>query len=319
MRLIIWVVIFLSLCFVLESADPELERKYKQAKDTLEQKDFIPQFEELYSQHKDSYFGQLALLETAKSHFLNRSYTSAISCLEKIYMPEIEEKQFWLSKAYLSDDKFQLAIISAQLYISDTKNLDNAEIAYFIVAESYLQQKKYKQAFDTLESLRVSKYIKNNIPFLYYKMGNCSELMGKYLDALVYYKKLKQEFPYNQYSYQAEERIYKLKNDDVIDIDLADFNTHRNEEPKVESKAATGQDLKIYLQVGAFGSKDNANNMSKRVKTVGYPCTIFPKEKNTNNLYIVAAGPFENEAELKKVLKVLDHNGIKSFMIKRYD
>ncbi|MDO9577736.1 MAG: SPOR domain-containing protein [Candidatus Cloacimonadales bacterium] len=319
MRFRIVALAFLILIPLLYGSNPELEQKYKQAKQTLNQKDFLKQFEELSSQHKDDYYGQLALLELAKSHLLDRSYKEAISCLEKIYIPEIEEKQYWLAKAYLNEDKYQLAIISAQLYISETKNLDNAEVAYFIVAESFLQQHKYKQALDTLESLRVSKYIKNNIPYLYFKMGNCSELLGKYIDALVYYKKLKQEFPYNQYSYLAEERIYKLKNDDMIDVDLTTFNSHRSQEPKTETKEATGEDLKIYLQVGAFSSEDNAVNLGKKVKTAGYKYTIFPKMQNETKLYIVAAGPFENEAKLKKALKVLDDNGIKSFMIKRYD
>lgn len=319
MRLRIVASVFLLLIPFLNGNNPELEKKYNLAKQTLKQKDFLKQFEELSSQHKDDYYGQLALLELAKSHLLDRSYKEAISCLEKIYIPEIEEKQYWLAKAYLNEDKYQLAIISAQLYISETKNLDNAEVAFFIVAEAYLLQHKYKQALETLESLRISKYIKNNIPFLYYKMGNCSELLGKYIDALVYYKKLKQEFPYNQYSYLAEERIFKLKNDDMIDIDLATFNSHRIQEPKVETKAATGEDLKIYLQVGAFSSEANATNLGKKVKMVGYKYTIFPKMQNNTKLYIVAAGPFEDEIKLRQALQVLEHNGIKSFMIKRYD
>ena len=319
MRFRIFVIILLMIIPLLNGNNPDLEKKFNRAKQTQKQDEFIKQFEELASKHKDDYYGQLALMELAKSHILNRHYKEAISCLEKIHISEIEDKQFWLAKAYLNEDEYQLAIISAQLYISETKNIVNAEVAYFIISEAYLQLHKYKQALETLENLRVSKYIGNNIPFLYYKMGNCSELLGKYLDALVYYKKLKQEFPYNQYSYLAEERIYKLKNDDLIDVDLATFSMHRNDEPKTETKAATGEDLKIYLQVGAFSSKENATKMGKKVKTVGFNYAIFPKMKNSSKLYLVAAGPFENDVKLKQAMQVLDHNGMKSFMIKRYD
>jgi tetratricopeptide (TPR) repeat protein len=319
MRFVNVVIALILLLPILYGNNPELEQKYNEAKNSQNQSDFLKKFDDLVRQHKETYFGQLALLEIAKSNILDREYRKAISRLEEIFIPEIEEKQYWLAKAYLCADKYQLAIISAQMYIADTKNLDNAEVAFFIVADAYLQQHKYKQALETLESLRVSKYIKNNIPFLYYKMGNCCELLGKYIDALVYYKKLKQEFPYNQYSYLAEERIYKLKNDDVIDIDLTTFNSHRSEETKVETKAATGEDLKIYLQVGAFSSEDNATKLGKKVKTVGYKYSVFPKVKNSSKLYIVAAGPFENEVKLRQALQVLEHNGMKSFMIKRYD
>lgn len=315
----LFLVILMLLSSVGWSNNPDLEKKFNQAKQSLDHKVFFKEYSELAVQHPDTYWGQLALLELAKSHLLNRSYKEAISCLEKIHLPEVEEKQFWLAKAYLNDNKYQLAIISAQLYISETENFINAEVAYFILAEAYLQQRKYKQALDTLENLRVSKYIRNNIPFLYYKMGNCSELMGKYLDALVYYRKLKQEFPYNQYSYLAEERIFKLKNDELVEVDLSTFNSFRGDKPKIETKAATGQDLKIYLQVGAFSSEENAVNMGKKVKTVGFNYTIFPKVNENLKLYVVAAGPFEDDAKLKQALQVLEHNGIKSFIIKHYD
>ena len=294
------------------------EKSFKKAKSQTKKSELIKSFEKITKDYPDSYHGQLSLLELAKLNILGRHYEKAIEQLKEIHLPEIVDKQYWLAKANLKVDKYQLAIVSAQIYISDSNEYEKIEVAYFIIAEAYINQKMYKRAFNTLETLRTSKYIKNNIPLLHYKMGNCKELMGKYEDALICYKKLKQDFPYHQYSYLAEDRIFNLIKGNKINIDLAKINSYRQTEPKQETKAATGEDLKIYLQVGAFGSEENAEKLGEKVKKIGYDFIVFSKIKDNQKLYVVAVGPFEKDSKLKKAMKKLEKNDLKSFVIKRY-
>ncbi len=312
-------ILLILLIPIILSAETELETKYLKAKNSTNKSEYKTIFEELASKHKDNRFGQLSMEELAKIHILDRDYDKAISYLKKIHLKEIEDKQYWLARAYLKIGKYQEAIVSAQIYIASSENVENIETSYFIIAEAYLQQKKFQKALSTLESLRTSRYINNQIPLLHFKRGNCYELMEKYEDAILCYRKLKMDFPYHQLSYLAENYIYNLKNNKAINIDLSKLNSHRMEEPKVETKAATGEDLKIYLQVGAFSSKENAEKLGKKVKKIGYNYKVFPKIKNSKQLYIVAAGCFENDKKLKKAMQKLEKNGMKSFLIKRYD
>ncbi len=275
-------------------------------------------YEKVYEEDQDSLFGQLSLLELAKYSFFKRDYENAVSFLKKIYNQKISDKQYWLAKSYLKLGKYQLSIISSQVFIAESEDNVEIENAYFLIAEAYLQQKMYKRAFNTLESLRTSKYINNNIPLLHYKMGICKEQQGKFEQALMFYKKLKQDFPYHQYCYLAEDRIYNLKKDDKLEIDLTEINTFRKEEPIEESKVATGEDLKIYLQVGAFGSEDRAEKLGKKIKVIGYEYIVFSKIRNNSKLYIVAAGPFDENDNLKKAIQKLKKNDIDSYVIKRY-
>lgn len=275
-------------------------------------------YEEIIKEDNDSLFGQRALLELAKYNFFKREYKNAISLLKKIHHKEIFDKQYWLAKSYLKTEKYQLSIVSSQIFIAESVDNVKIENAYFLIAEAYLEQQMYKRAFNTLESLRTSKYINNNIPLLHYKMGICKEKQGKFEQALMFFKKLKQDFPYNQYCYLAEDRIYNLQKNDKLDIDLSEINTFRKEEPVEETKAATGQDLKIYLQVGAFGSEGNAEKFGKKVKVIGYKYIVFSKIKDNSKLYIVAAGPFDENDDLKKAIQKLKKNDINSYVIKRY-
>ncbi|MDP8200918.1 MAG: SPOR domain-containing protein [Candidatus Tenebribacter burtonii] len=294
------------------------ENQYKKAKTEKDVTAMKILYEQAYAEDNDSIFGQLSLMELAKYNFFKRDYINAVSLLKKVYHKKITNKQYWLARSFLKMGKYQLSIISSQIFIAESDDNVKIENAYFLISESYLLQKMYKRAFNTLESLRTSKYINNNIPLLHYKMGVCKEQEEKFEQALMFYKKLKQDFPYHQYCYLAEDRIYNLKKADKLEIDLSEINTFRKEKSVEETKAATGKDLKIYLQVGAFGSEDRAEKLGKRVKVIGYKYIVFSKIKNNSKLYVVAAGPFDENDNLKKAMQKLKKNDIDSYVIKRY-
>ena len=314
----IFIICLLTIFIATSFGKLTQEDQFKKAKAEKDVKAMNALYEKIYKEDQDSLFGQLSLLELAKYSFFKRDYENAVSFLKKIYNQKISDKQYWLAKSYLKLGKYQLSIISSQVFIAESEDNVEIENAYFLIAEAYLQQKMYKRAFNTLESLRTSKYINNNIPLLHYKMGICKEQQGKFEQALMFYKKLKQDFPYHQYCYLAEDRIYNLKKDDKLEIDLTEINTFRKEEPIEESKAATGEDLKIYLQVGAFGSEDRAEKLGKKIKVIGYEYIVFSKIRNNSKLYIVAAGPFDENDNLKKAIQKLKKNDIDSYVIKRY-
>jgi len=312
---IFWMIaIFVTTIFSISTQENLFQQAQKET--NITNMKFL--YEEIIKEDNDSLFGQRALLELAKYNFFKREYKNAISLLKKIHHKEIFDKQYWLAKSYLKTEKYQLSIVSSQIFIAESVDNVKIENAYFLIAEAYLEQQMYKRAFNTLESLRTSKYINNNIPLLHYKMGICKEKQGKFEQALMFFKKLKQDFPYNQYCYLAEDRIYNLQKNDKLDIDLSEINTFRKEEPVEETKAATGQDLKIYLQVGAFGSEKNAEKFGKKVKVIGYKYIVFSKIKDNSKLYIVAAGPFDENDDLKKAIQKLKKNDINSYVIKRY-
>ena len=314
----IFIICLLAIFIVSIFGKLTQEDQFNKAKAEKDGKAMKALYEKAYEEDHDSVFGQKSLLELAKLNFFKREYNNAVSLLKKIHHKEILDKQYWLAKSYLKMEKYHLSIISSQIFIAESEDNEEIENAYFLIAGAYLQQKMYKRAFNTLESLRTSKYIKNNIPLLHYKMGICKEEQGKFEQALMFYKKLKQDFPYHQCCYLAEDRIYNLKKSDKLEIDLSEINTFRKEEPKKETKAATGKDLKIYLQVGAFGSEERAEKLGKKVKVIGYKYIVFSKIKNNSKLYVVAAGPFDEKNNLKKVMQKLKKNDIDSYVIKRY-
>ena len=316
------IILFVLIIFIIQlfSDNSKLEKKFNEAKSQIKSKDFIKDLEELAGNHVDTYYGQLSLLELAKINLLERKYENAIFLLKKISDTRIDEKEYWLAKAYLKAEDYNKAIISAQNFISDFGNdsekTAQIETAYFIIIESYFQQNLFKRALSNLEFLRTSKFIYNNIPLLHYKIGLCNEKLKKYENALLSYKKLKMDFPYHQYNYLAEDRIFNLQNGDKIDIDFKKINSYRKQETETRN-SQNSADFKLYLQVGAFSSEKNAKKLGERIKKLGYKYILFTKKVNNKTLTVVAVGDFKNDKELGKAAVNLEKNGISSFVLKR--
>ena len=311
--------ILLLLFFIGFSLFPDEnpEEMFLQAKSKIKEKDFKQTFEYLAENYTDHLYGQLSLLELAKVKLLERNYDDALNHLKKIHHPEIEDKEFWMAKAYLKNNENDNAIVAAQNFIFGSDDHHKIEESYFIIAEAYLNDKIFHRALNTLESLRTSKYINNHIPLLHYKIGFCFEHIGKHENALHSYQKLKMDFPYDQYRYLAEDRIFNLTWENKIEIDLNDLQPmHKTVKKNNETNISRGE-YNTYLQVGAFGSEKNAKNFKDTIDNLGLKSIIFSKNKNGKTLFVIAAGPFENSDKLQKAMKTLTANNIDSFVIKR--
>ncbi|MCK4695279.1 MAG: SPOR domain-containing protein, partial [Candidatus Cloacimonetes bacterium] len=179
-----------------------------------------------------------------------------------------------------------------------------------------IQQNKFKRALNTLEFLRNSEFINNNIPLLHFKIGYCNEKIKKYEEALKSYQKLKIDFPYHQYSYSAEDRIFNLTRNEKFEIapnDIQPNNNLNNNKVDQENK------LKKFLQVGAFSTRKNAQKHALDINNfLNHSYIVFEKVINSKNLFIVAFGPYENDKSLNKAKQTLEKKGFNSFLIQKY-
>ena len=305
--------IFLLFVSLLFGAIEDLQ-DFETAKQAKTGKELQAKYTELIEKDAQSYSGQRALFELAKISMLNREYEKAEALFRQIFDERITDKEFWLAKCYLKLEDATRAIISSQNFICDSSDITKIESAYFIIAEAYIISSQYKRALNTLESLRTSAYIQNYIPLMYFKKGYCQEKLKKYTGAVTMYKKLKLEYPYHELSFIAEERIYNIQDSELIDFEVLEKRVVKTTKETLKS----GNELKMYLQAGAFGAVKNAEKLGSKITNIGYSYIIFDKMKNGKKLYCVAAGPFENSNKVKNAISKLKNNQINSYMIKRY-
>jgi len=308
----IFALIIFCIPFLLFSL-PSAKSLYEKAISKKFENEFVPIFKELSENYSQTIYGQKALLELAKIEFLKRNYDLSLSYLKKINNPKIKETAYWLAKVYLKLNKNIEAIYSAQNYIYlDTQNYEKVEDMLLTIAEAFLQKKIYYRALSTLNSLRKSKYATNRLSLIVFKTAECYEKMGKIEKAIKIYKKMKIDFPYDEYTYIAQDKVFELTS--LEDIRPKEDNAKK----KLDKAAVSPKDFELYLQAGAYGKLKMAKIQEKKIASYGIKTKIGEKTKRGKKLYIVYAGPFNNTAEMKKASSILRENGIEFFIYKKY-
>ncbi len=117
------------------------QENFLQAKNETDIATMQTLYKNIYEESNNSFYGQYSLLELAKLDFFKRDYKNAILFLKKIHDQKILDKQYWLAKSYLKLCKYQLSIISSQIFIAESEDSVKIEKAYFLIAEAYLQLK----------------------------------------------------------------------------------------------------------------------------------------------------------------------------------
>lgn len=309
----------ISLCFVislLHANSNQLQmQEFNQIINQTQMNIVFGDLEDFSSRFPDSEYGQKALLELGKIKLLERDYDGSLKYLKKIHHSKVNDKQYWMSKNYLYLLDYENAIVAAQNYIYDSKEFTKIELSYLLISESYMQKGLYSKALNTLENLRQSQYIINQIPLMLYKMGICKEALKEYQQAANTFKKLKQDYPYSQFSYQAEEHLLDLLSAGKASKPES-LHTNITPDPVVTGNTAKG--MKDFLQAGAFSSTGNAEKLGEKIKEIGYDYQIYSKVKNGSKLFVVAVGPFDQKALLDTAKGKLKDKGINTYPIKRF-
>ncbi len=273
----------------------------------------------IFESYPGTHYGKLALLEVAKINFFEREYNQAETALKGLKDSGLVEKSYWEAKNYERLGKYNLAVSSAQVFISQATDSVKIESTWFTIASAQMNKGDYSTALKTLDMMRNSVDI-SNIPLLWLKIGECQEKLGNLTMAINAYRKIMNEYRYTQYCYTAEDRLHQLDDQNKADVDVTSFTTFdtSNAQKPAEPEPIPDNALKYYLQVGAFGTQDNADRYKRQMITAGYPSITFTKIVNSKQLYVVATGPYRTKDEALDIKQKLSGEQINSLLIQRY-
>ena len=274
-------------------------------------------FDALHKSYSNTRYGRMALLETAKIHFFERNYQQAETALKGLKDSGLIEKSYWEAKNYERLGKYNLSITAAQVYISQSSDKAKIESTWFTITAAQMNKGDYSAALETLEKMRNSADI-GNIPLLWLKIGECQEKLGNPTMAINAYRKIMNDFRYTQYCYTAEDRLHQLDDQNQADVDVTDFSTMNTNDPEKKPEPIPDDVLKFYLQVGAFGTQNNADRYRRQMITAGYPAITFSKIVNGKQLYVVATGPYRTRDEAMQTKQKLSNEDVNSYLIQRY-
>ena len=110
---------------------------------------------------------------------------------------------------------------------------------------------------------------------------------------------------------------------EVSVIDPKNFQRTAHYQPDIKRPSAlatyqeetTPADFKLYLQVGAFSSKQNAYQLRKRLSGMFKASRIHSEFSSSQNIYRVRIGPLSGVSEADKLTTLLNNKGISSAKI----
>lgn len=107
---------------------------------------------------------------------------------------------------------------------------------------------------------------------------------------------------------------------EVTVIDPENFQQKAEYQPDIKRTSALStypakNNFKLYLQVGAFNSKQNAFLLRKRLSGMFKPSRVHSDFSSNENIYRVRIGPLASVSEADKLSELLSNKGISSSQI----
>ncbi|MCB5276602.1 MAG: SPOR domain-containing protein [Candidatus Cloacimonadaceae bacterium] len=307
--------------------------------------DALSKFNTCVEQYPKTLHGQLAMLEAAKIHILEREMQKAGSLLRRINSPDIVERFYWSAVVFYWLDDYSAAIANAENYIRLSPKGKEVEPAHYLVVESYLNQRKYQSAISSLSKIRHIKAYDRQ--YYHYKLGMVYELNSNAKEALKAYREGYELDKYSQVAFNIEERLFAMRGrapsldlsflypytpldipveiaSDSLDTEL-DAGTEVTEEPNLPDLPPIGDFLPVkliakplkgfFLQAGRFSVETNAERLCHTIREMKVPASYYEDKAQGKTTWVVLAGPFSNREQTDGAKARLINREINSFIV----
>lgn len=294
-------------------------------------------------------YAHLARLELGKIYILERRVDLAQALLRKITSSSLMERFYWLALCDWWLDDYPTAISNAESYLRMDSKGSYVENAHYLIAESYLEQKKAYSALTTLEKLQNLKLSDLDEQYLFYRQGYAYEVSDKLVDAIASYRKGYELNKYSQVAYLIEDRLFDLRarsrNIDIsflypysllqIAIAKEEAVTQSSNPPlqqngqipipqispnsdpvnlnlpvKIKAKPTEG----YWLQAGRFSQESNANKLVVNIRLMNIPAVYYEDISSGKKTWVVLSGPFSDKTAAEISKKSLSDKDISSFI-----
>ena len=281
----------------------------------------------------ESLYGQKSKLELAKNAILEHDYQKAGSQLKAISNSLISERFYWLSVLAYDQDSWQEAIDQAENYLRLVPDKLISETAHYIVANSYIRQKKYMSAISTLTKFAAISGLPTDSQLYSYTLGTAYDKAGNLQDAVAKYRTAYELNKFTQLAYQIEDRLFELRSTNasldisflypyselVIEVpsDSAQaVNTAPVVDPSKPLKTSGRPGSGYYLQAGRFSVEANAIGRTKDILSCNHPAVYFEEKQNNKSTWVVMSGPYSNQSDADLARMKLISSNIDCFTVK---
>jgi len=290
-------------------------------------------------------YGQMAMLEVAKIHILEREMQKAGTLLRRINSPDIVDRFYWIAVVFYWQDDYSSAIANAENYLRLSPQGKEAESAHYLIVDSYVSQRKYQSAISSLANLQHLKEFDRQ--YYYYKLGMINELNSNFKEALKAFREGYELDKYSQVAFDIEERLFNMRSrtpsldlsflypytplDIPVELASDSLDTQVGSVPEVSERLPPlnlppideylpikliSKPLKgFFLQAGRFSVKTNAERLCRSIRDMQIPASYYEDKDQGKTTWVVLAGPFSSREQTDSARARLTSSEINSFIV----
>lgn len=231
----------------------------------------------------NKYYRKEKAYSDAEEAYLRGDYKSAVTICENIIrffkdLRKLDSVYYLEGLAYLKLKDFENAKGAFNQALTCNPEGDFMGASQLGLADSFLFEEDFGRASILYQGIIKNSSFKNLQASAYYKLAIISKKLGKPEEVSSYLNKLKNDFPM---SFEAQSIREATEN-------LSESN---------------------FIQVGSFKEKQNADNVSYKLRESGYDSLVAKVDKNGSIFYRVIVKPIDSENGLEKTVRSLKKEG----------
>jgi TolA-binding protein len=272
----------------------------------------IKAYELIIGKYPDSNWAAESHFQLGQSYYLQGEYDKALDHYGKIIISYAESDVYWPAlywkcKSLIAKGEYGKAVpVLRSLENGDTAKIGR-DTVLMSLGNCYRGMEDYKNAEVSYRSLVDSMPDSQWIPSAYLLLARSLQDRDKIEEAEALYRKIAEDFSQSIEAGQAQEHLSSL----LSSQSKPASGTPETAEPTPAASktvGATHASPGFTIQVGAFISKRNADNLADRLKKKGYSVYILRPIPGKSRLHKVRVGTFKTRSAALRAARTFSRN-----------
>ncbi len=233
--------------------------------------------------------------QLGQSYYLQGKYDKALEHYGKIIISYSDDEtywpaRYWKCRSLIAKGDYQEAMTALRSLGKSRSGKIGMDMILMSLGNCYLGMKDYEHAATTYRSLIESAPDSRRIPSAYLLLAKSLQSLGKLEEAKGFYRKVIESYGQSIEAQQAQQHLNSLSAPQPA-FPSPESVKRKPAAPETTKEAPTSSYFSI--QVGAFSSKSNAENLARQLRKKGYTVDIIPPASGKSRLYRVRVGRYK--------------------------